>query len=231
MGLQDHRLLTARLFFQPSDDTNGFIDCGNCKSHAFVPIAERAPHMASQKGVRTVDLDLPKLEAVKRTLVLDEHFNETLRLLSIGKQLADVVQATSVAATMTITAGNLVRGRSYELGKLGTSNLTAQTAGAVTLVLGVDFTWDAGSGIVTIIDNTKFGSNWVFTFDCEAVTQLSFQALNRLLEQGTFKLLEFDQFDEVPLMKEQFTGQVQVTAWGEYNGDFNEFTVEVLQTT
>jgi hypothetical protein len=139
MGLQDHRLLTARLFFQPSDDPNGFIDCGNCKSHTFVPIAERAPHMASQKGVRTVDLDLPKLEAVKRTLVLDEHFNETLRLLSIGKQLADVVQATSVAATMTITAGNLVRGRSYELGKLGTSNLTAQTAGAVTLVLGVDY--------------------------------------------------------------------------------------------
>jgi hypothetical protein len=100
----------------------------------------------------------------------------------------------------------------------------------VTLILGTDFTWDAGSGIVTIIDSTKFGSNWIFTFDCAAVTQLSFQALSRLLEQGTFKLFEFDQFDEVPLFKDQFTGQVHVTGWGENNGDYNEFTVEVLQT-
>lgn len=228
--LQDHRLLTARLYWQPSDDANGFIDCGNVKSHQFTPIAERSTHMASRKGYRTVDLDLPKLVAARRVFTLDEHFNETVRLLAIGKQLSDVVQQSDEGVEVTITAANLVLGRSYDLGKLETTNLTAETAGAVPLVLGTDYTWDAGSGMVTVISNTNFGSDWIFEFSHLEVTQLNFQALSRLLEQGTFKVLEFDQFDEVPLGKEQFTGQVQVTGWGENNGDFNEFTVEVLQT-
>jgi hypothetical protein len=228
MSILDHRLTTARLYWQPSYDANGYIDFGNAVDYKYDPTRERVPHLESKKGYRQVDFEDVKLVAEKRTFTFDEHFNETLRVLALAKPFTEVVQGSMVAASFTIIAVNLVLGRSYHLGKIGTKNLTGLASGSLTL--GVDFTWDKGGGFVTPISTANFGSDWVFTFDCDDVTQLSFTALGRLLEQGTFKMLEFDQHDETPINTEQFGGQVQVTGWGEHNGEFNKFTVEVLHT-
>ena len=52
---------------------------------------------------------------------------------------------------------------------------------------------------------------------------------SKLLEAGTFKFVESDQFDAVPAGTDTLSGTVYVTGWGETAADkFQEFTVEVI---
>lgn len=221
------RKTTGRLFFNPFGES-GYVDFGNCLDHKLEPEYARAPHSRFDRGRKVVDLELLKMTKQKRSFTFDERIADTLKLLALGSQAADLVQAAAVGQTAVIVLPDLRVGRTYSFGKLSVSNVAGQNDDDY-LVAGTDYKIDAGAGLLTILRGTLLVSPWYFSFDCAAVTQLNFTALAALLARGTFRFQESDATDAVPLNIDTFFGQCQVTSWGENNAeDFNRYTLEVI---
>lgn len=221
------RQTTGRLYWVPTGEA-GFIDFGNCTAHKVAPDVQRTEHLQRDNGIGTVDFSLARSIKPVRVFTFDEHFADVIRLLTLGT--ASVTPPTAGNdVELVIDAGDLVVGRTFDLGGMRISDLHGVNGGPTVLVRDVDFTLDAGSGMLTIISGANFGTDWTFTYDYEAVDTVDFASFSRLLERGSFRYIEKDQFDAVPLRTETFTGQVMVTGWGENNMEgFNEYTVEVL---
>lgn len=232
MNVEDLKLTSGRLYWQPSGQSS-WVDFGNVISYAEKPDIQRVEHKKKEDGLGIVDSSIARLVAFKFSITLEERFAEVLALLGLAKQLADVIQAGG-AGNFTIQAANLVANKSLFLGAYNVSNYAGVTSvGAVTLVEGVDFAIETRSGMVTPLpDSTNLGAgNWVFTFNSAALTQLAFSTLSKLLSTGTFKFIEKDQHSFVPRATADFTGQCEVTAWGENSLEkFNEFQLEVIHT-
>jgi hypothetical protein len=124
-----------------------------------------------------------------------------------------------------------VAGRSFWLGYYAATVAAAVTNLGVALVEGTHYTIDSRTGMVTVEALAGAESSWIFNVITPAITLKTLQRLSALLTRGTFKLVENDQHDAVPLLVDEFEGQVWVTGWGDDNlEDFNRYQVEVLFT-
>jgi hypothetical protein len=220
------RLTTGRLFWLPPDET-GWIDFGNCTSHQEQPDVQRLDHWRYAGGTKRVDHSLVKSLKPVRVFKFDEHFAETIALMALAAAATEVTQAAAVDVEVSITPDPaLAPGQSLFLGKQNISNLVA-LEDTMPVVEGVDYKVNYGAGIVTLL---KLSSDqWDFTFDCAEVKTLNFEMFSKLLTEGTFRFLETDQHDSVPVGDSTIEGTAYVTAWGETNTEaFQEYTVEVL---
>jgi len=228
MNLETLDLLSGRLYWQPLGEA-GYIDFGNVFDYKNDPERQRVPHSKASGGLKRVDVELLRSAKERRTFTMTEHFEQAVRMLNYGTRLTDLVQAAEYGLTRTFGVNELTVDRVYDLGRVGVLIQSASYSGG-NLVEGVDYENNPGSGLIRPLSATHFGSNeWTFEFDCPLLTRLNYRALDALLTQGTFRFFESDQIEGVPKNAETFTGQVQVTGWGENNlEDYNKWTLEVL---
>lgn len=243
------KFTTARLYWLPAGQTDGYIDLGNVVDYKAVPKIQRVNHMNSGKGNKSADLSMVKDQSIIRSFTLDEDFNQTLLLIALAIQNANLVQpavlgadstiessddseitADNTGAILTATILNPVPTRVYSLGVQQVTITGAKDGNNVNLVAGVDYALDAAAGMITVLAVAP-ATPWTITYTWLQLTDLDFTAFDNLFTNGAFKFFEFDQFDPAPYATETFSGQVYVTAWGDNKGDkFYEFTVEVLIT-
>lgn len=225
------KLTTGRLFYTPIGDLQGAIDLGNVLDHKYSPEIQRIKHMAAQNGFKQVDVNLVKSAELKYEFSLDEITLELLKLMFLGTAGADVTQTSGNVAAESLTT-NSKKGRTYFALARGLSLVVVKVA-AVAKAEGVDYTVDAGSGAITILDGGTIADGSTVTVDytkAQIVTQ-PVTLLKSLLAQGTFKFIEKDQFAANPRAIHDFTGQCQVTDWGENNmEDVTKVKLEVLAT-
>jgi hypothetical protein len=224
------RLTTGRLYWKPAGET-GYIDFGNCTSHKPMPDVQRVDHWKYSGGTKRVDMSSVTSLKPKRIFTFDEHFAATLQLQGFGSAATTVGQAPSVGVNYDIADATNQIGRAYYVGRIGVSNFVGTVnAGLQALVEGTHYSIDLGSGMVTVLSVAGLASDtFNFVFACAGVNVLNFTMFSKLLEQGTFKFLESDQFDAVPAGTENISGTVFVTGWGDGSSDkYQEFTVEVV---
>jgi hypothetical protein len=246
---QTKKFTTGRLFWLPSGQADGFIDFGNVLDHKHAPKLQRLEHMASGRGgVRNADLSLVKTNSVLKTFTLDEEFAQIMLLLALGTQHANLVQPAMLGVDDTIlTADNTeftldgtgtqvtavingpVSKRVYNLCLQGLTIVSAKDGNNTNMVAGVNYSLDAAAGMITVLDANP-AAEWIIVFTWITVTDLVFTAFDNLFSNGTFRFVEYDQFDAVPYATETFTGQCYITSWGDNNEKITEFTLEVLIT-
>jgi hypothetical protein len=224
------KFTTGRLFFLPSGAVDGYIDFGNAVDYKHGPKVDYLEHDHSALGRKKLDLSLIKSHAEKKIFTLDEDTYDALVKLWLATQGSNFVQSSSGSQNVNVTA---VAGRVFDLGFQGVTVNTALSSTSVALVAGTDYTLDPGSGMFTVLVGSAQLANtpWALNLAVLQITDATFVGLNNLLSRGTFKYIEFDQFDPVPRNVETFSGQCEVTAWGDNKGDkFYEYTLEVLIT-
>jgi|GEM_PF-4919916 hypothetical protein len=256
---ENYKLTTGRLYWQLpnlSAGDNAWIDFGNVPDYKDEPKIKRIEHFRSSGGFRRLDFS-PVADVMQHKLfTLDEHFNDTVALLSLGRNLGQVVQGAAVNQRFIITQdvlSTLTPGEAstFYVGATGLLNVTVAvyfSFGAAPndfIIEPLDasqYTLHAGSGMLDLFgpyslvvpEGAHTGETWAIyqievLYSCPQVTQTNFDTFSQLLQLGTFKLIEYDQFSGIPLAVETFSGQVEVTAWGENKLDkFNEFTIEVI---
>lgn len=225
------KFTTGRLYFLPVGLVDGYLDFGNVPDYKSDPKVEYLDHQKSALGRKKSDFSCPKSHSEKKTFTLDEEVGQVLIYLFLATQGANSVEASGSVINEAITANSQL-GRVYFTVSAGISAVTVRV-GETTYANGTDYTYDAISGAITILAGSTIpnGSLVGVDYSFVAVTDLNFAGLNNLLSRGTFKHYEFDQFDTVPRATETFSGQCEVTAWGDNNGDkFTEFTLEVIIT-
>jgi hypothetical protein len=225
------KLTTGRLFYTPLNDVLGAIDVGNVLDHKYDPSIERIKHMAAQNGYKQVDVNLVKSAELKYSFTLDEITIELLKLMFLGTQGSDVVQASGTVTAESLTT-NSKQGRTYFAVARGLSAYTVKVA-SVAKLEGPDYTIDAGSGVISIPSNSGIADGSTVTIDYTkaAITTQPVTLLKNLLAQGTFKFIEKDQFAANPRAIHDFSGQAQVIDWGENNmDDVTKVKLEVLAT-
>lgn len=228
MLIQDVELKTGRLYWRPLGET-AFIDFGNTLEYKRMPEIRRLPHSDRRGGRSQVDAEIVAGTRWRYAFKFDEHFAEAVRLLSLSGLFNDQVNAQQTGQNFVFTP---VVGRSFFMGFFGVTITAAVDESPTPLIEGVHYTIDTRSGMITVLQVLTGEPVWTFTFNAPANTQMVLRSLSRLLTQGTFRLVENDQHDAVPLQVDDFDGQVWVTGWGEDNNEgFNQFDVEVLAAT
>jgi hypothetical protein len=237
---------------------NQWIDLGNIPDYKSDPKFTRVQHFASSLGIRRLDFEPVGNVKEAKMFTLDEHFADTVALLALGTNIGQVVQAAAVNQRFIITVDELSlltpgEASSFFVGATGLYNATVVgyfSFGAAPndfliedlASIGGQYTLDLGSGMLDLFgpyslvvpEGAHQGQTWALyqievLYSCPQVTATNFQWFSQLLQLGTFKLVEYDQFSTVPLAFENFSGQVEVTAWGDNKLDkFNEYTVEVI---
>lgn len=246
------KFTTGRLYWLPAGAVDGHIDFGNMPDYKYEPKVDRLDHMSARRGRAHADFSYIKSHAQKKSFTFDEQFNETIKLLALSTQGQNIVQVAA-GGQRGFVLSPFVAGRVYDLGIQGLINpqvtCYVQFSGVPNdfVILAVDpsqYALHSGSGMITLYGPFNItvtygphtGEVWPISqfevlADLPLITQLNFTGLNNLLSRGKFKLVESDQFEDVPYGVETFAGQCEVTAWGENKTDkFEEFTLEVLIT-
>jgi len=222
------KFTTGRLYAQLTGDVGFWRDLGNVKDYKQDPKLTRKEHMASGGGVKRTDLSLIGDITAKYSLTCDEFTNDLEALLNLATQGADAVQAGGAIVNEALTGASL-QGRTYFTANIGISALTVKVGGNAML-LGTDYSVDLATGAITILagGNIANASAVTASYTAAAVTQHVFTAFANLIQLGTFKLVEYDQFAATPREIQQFAGQLYVTNWGDNKGDFTEPVLELL---
>lgn len=226
------KFTTGRLFFLPTAQTDGYWDFGNTIDYKHAPKVSYVEHKHMDFGRSKSDFGIIKSNQQQKSFTLDEEFGQVLILLYLATQGSNVVQNSNGAVSGEQLTASSQAGRVYFTANAGISGVTV-SVGETNYVNGTDYVYDPISGAVTLLPGTTIpnASTVTIAYACVAITDLNFAALNNFLSRGTFKHVEYDQFDTVPYATETFSGQVQVTAWGDDNNEkFTEFTVEALIT-
>lgn len=224
------KLSTGRLYLRRKGENN-YADFGNVTEHKPDPQIGRAEHMKSDGGFKTVDFSNVKSINPKYIYSLDEHTPELLKLMVLGTQGADIVQAGGAVVAEALTGGaNSKQGRTYFALAQGLTLVTVKVGG-VAKVLDVDYQLDPGIGAVTIIPGGGIVDNSAVTIDytAPALTRLLFNAFTELRVEGDIKYVEKDQNSTVPRQVTDFYGQIHVANWGENSTeDYNKIGVECI---
>lgn len=206
-----------------------FRDFGNTEDYKYDPKVSRKEHMKSAAGLKTTDLSLISDISPKFTFTFDEFTTDLENLLGLGTQGSDAVQAGGNIANESMTT-NSQQGRVYFTANQGISAVVLKM-GATTMTLGVDYTYDAGSGAVTIVNGGGIinGSTVTVSYTAAAITQHVITGYQQLIVMASCKVLEYDQFSSTsPRQINTFNGQLYVTNWGDNKQDYSKITVEAL---
>lgn len=230
--IEAHEKLTARLFVQPTGES-GFIDCGNVADYKHAPEKQYRTRMVAQGGFRRVNDEQVDTVHDRWEFTLDEMDAFNLRLLHLTKTPSGQSQAANTAPAGTASLIGVVKGRCYFVGAVGLNNVVVQK-GVTTLIDGTDYTLDPGAGILTILPTSSTvvnGDDLSLTFGNLAVDFESFTGNSQPLFRGTIRILENNQFSEVPLREISFSGVLSVTAWPEQSGEFGKYTIRATPTS
>ena len=214
----------AQLYFKPTG-TGGYLNAGDVASYKFAPEIKYAEWSRAAKGSRTRRARQPYEMHWRWQFHLNEQLDQTMKLLRLASA-ATVVQAAAVAAVWP--------GSSFVPDEASTYNLphTWLTSylytGDGTPVEGVDYTVDTELGQVSTLTTFWIDFSLSFSLVYSAPAILSYTALKSVRATGAFKILEFDQFSEVPRLTHTFDGQAQIIAAPENDaGKPAEYELEV----
>lgn len=229
--IEAHEKLTARVYFKPSGES-GHIDLGNVLDYKVANERQTRNRMSAANGFRVVDDEQVDTVHDKFEFTLDEHDELNIRLLMLGTKGSDTVNAAVTAPTGTATLADVVKGRSYFVGRTNLNTVVVKKA-LVTLVAGTDYTLDAITGKITILESGSTlsdGDDLDVTFGAAASSFQNFTGPNNPLFAGDIRIEEFNQFSKAPLRVVTFAGVLNVTAYPEQTGEFGKYTVRATPT-
>lgn len=230
--VEAHEKLTARLFVQPTGES-GYIDCGNVLDFKFAPERQFRTRMRAEGGVRIVSDEEVDTIHDRWEFTLDERdsFNEKLIGLATAAAAATTAAVTAPSGTATLT--DVVKGRSYFVGKTGLDTFVLKKA-STTLVAGTDYTVDLNTGRVTILTGSVTvtdGDDLDATFGNAERVNTTYTAQNTFRFEGDIRIEEFNQHNKEPLRITSFSGVLMATAYPEHTGEFAKFTVRATPIT
>ena len=205
--------------------------CDTAK-HKFAPDIKRTSYSAAFKGRRLRAQEMPYECHWRWLFTLDE------QVLQVDKwrYLARVEEGLDFGIGSTDGTVLAQKGASYALpGGYGDAqkftSLELNGNPTPVYVEGVDYTVDLAAGIFTILATGGIanGSTVYFSVsDSDSDQRNLTHAVRRVLATGTWKILEFDQFSEVPREIADFPGQAILTGLGDDGDDKpTEFELEV----
>lgn len=221
------RRTSGRLYFKPSGLTYE-LDLGNIVDWKRNNKTERATHMASEKGVKRVDLEQTHTVGFGYQFGLDEFPDKVMELLQKGTKGTATTQASGTAGSASFTA--VKQGATYDLGKFNVTNVVIQVS-AVTKTLDVDYTLDPATGRITILPTGSIAdaANVSATFDHAQVILDNFTSADAVKAEGTFKFYEYDQESATIRAEHSFTGSCWINDDG--TNDLSNFTKCTLEVT
>lgn len=229
--LQAHEKLTARVYFNPSGET-GFIDLGNVLDYKVANERQTRNRMSARGGFRVVDDEQVDTVHDKWEFTLDEVDDLAAKLLALATKGSDTVQTVVVAPSGTATLSDVVKGRSYFIGRTALNTFVLKKA-STTLVAGTDYTVDTVTGRVTILEGSvtvSDGDDLDATFGAAAQTWQNFTGVQAPLFAGNVRIEEFNQLETQPLRITTFAGVLNVTTYPEQTGEFGKFVVRATPT-
>lgn len=230
--VQAHEKTTARLYFQPSGEV-GYIDCGNVLDYKFAPERQFRTRAIAANGARIVrDEEVDTIhERWEFTLDENDEFNQ--RLLFLATKGADTTVALVAAPTGTATLTDVVKGRTYFVGKTGLNTFVLKKS-STTLVEGTDYTVNLHTGAVTILTGSVTvadGDDLDATFGNAERKFQTFTMDDAFRFEGAIRIEETNQHDKEPLRTTTFNGVLMVTAFPEQTGEFGKYTMRATPTS
>lgn len=221
------RRTSGRLYFKPTG-LSYELDLGNIVDWKRNNKTERATHMASERGVKRVDLEQTHTVGFGYQFGLDEFPDKVVELLQKGAKGSATTQSSATGSTASFSS--VKQGATYDLGKLNVSNVVI-TVSAVAKTLDVDYTLDPATGRITILPTGTIsdGANVSATFDVAQVVLDNFSSADAVKAEGTFKFYEFDQESATIRAEHSFTGSCWINDDGA--NDLSNFTKCTLEVT
>lgn len=166
----------ASLFRTGTHTPAGFRYLGNSPSFSLTISQDKLDHFSSDRGVRVKDKSVILQVDYTGNLTLDDINNDNLALFFFGsKSVFAQTSATLVSETFT----DVAQGYGYQLGITDAtptgvrkiSNVAVKIA-TVAQVAGVDYTFDADRGIITVTEGGAIedGADIIVTYDRAAVS-------------------------------------------------------------
>ncbi len=215
MNIADRKQTTARVYFKPAA-TNGFLNAGDVASYKFAPEIKYAEWSSAVKGSRRGRCKQPYELHWRWQFNLNEELEQTIKLLRLASA-ATVVQAAAVSQVFSTNGGGVPEeGFEYDVGWTWLTSWLY--AGDAQPVEGVDWAVNAETGLVTILSDWFLTYNLDFTLIFNAPLLLNYTALKNVRATGAFKILEFDQFSEVPRLMHAFDGEARIIATPDHDG-------------
>lgn len=232
--LATKRKITGKVLIQPTGyNANEYFDSGDVLTVAIRPEIQRSNISHWDKGFRRRRQHLVDEIAWMYEADMNEQHAETLKLLHLATQGADVSQSLVAAPAGTATILDVQKGRTYSIGKKNLDTVTVQVS-AVAKVEGTDYELELGAGLIRILPGGSINDDddIDLTFGHPAMTFEQFEAEKDILTIGKVMILEYDQHAEDPVAVHEFTAQYYITDWGSNDGRaVNQFKLTMLAQT
>lgn len=228
--IQGHEKTTARLYFQP-DITGGYYEIGNILESKFTPEQQTVTRMSATGGARFVNDEQVNTRHDRWEFTGDEMSSMVQEMLLVGTANADTEQALQTAPDGTASFTGAAPGLTFFIGRYNVNTVVVKV-GAATKTAVTDYVLDAGPGTLFIPVGTSIasGDTVSVTYGSPAQSFNSWTGQSQVLFQGAIRLMEYNQFSEVPLNTITFDGVLNGTAWPEQTGEFARFTIRATPT-
>lgn len=222
--------LTGELLFKPEGET-GFINMGVLTMHQMGSSIERknvtrSLRFGQKRVVRedTISMDMFFMAES------NEHTVEMMELMLFGTKQTDDTQALNASGTATIA--DVIQRRSYYIGARQVTDVTVAVS-ATPKVLGTDYTLDALTGMIGIIDGGSIsdGDDLTVTYKCPAVTSAKITALTRTQREGSFELIQTDPVSAAARAIWTFTGVISLESNDDYAGEQHKAKFRIHPTS
>lgn len=211
MDYQSNNLVVPRgsILFNPfvpgTFAGKGFMQLGNCPEFTMSRDVTPLEHRSSQQGYRNRDKRLIIGDDLSGSLMTDDVKADNMRLWFMSASVTTITTSSATASTETLP--DVLKGRLYQLGissvaPTGLRNVTVtsvtSTGGSpVTYVNNTDYTFDAPSGLLTLLLGGSIveDSDLTVTYDVSASTHTQMLADNKEVE-GEIKFVSNNPFGE-----------------------------------
>jgi hypothetical protein len=215
--------------FDASGASTGFRYLGNTPAISITKDSQTLDHYDSDSGLKVKDKSVTLQEDVRMSFETDNISPENLALWFAGT--AGAGGTTAAATDATFAANDVALGVSYYVGRENISGVAIAPAGGGTAVAADDYVVDAAGGMVTFTGGVTPGSDYVITFDAEAVT-----TTGQIIDSGTtvFGALRYVSDNPVGANQTMNYPYVKLTPNGDYQLKGDEwqklsFNVEILR--
>lgn len=228
---ETRRQVTGKIYIKPTGES-AFIYLGHVLQIDEKHTEERTAIVEPDKGFLRETGSILNQFGWKYEAKLNERFNETLKLLHLATQGANVTQSAVTAPSGTASFEDVKQGRTYFLGKLNVNTVIVKV-GDATKVLNADYQLDAGNGAITIIPGggIEDDDDVDVTFGCGQVDTEVFSPLTEVRLTGDVRIDMFDQYSTVPVETHIFNGEYWISDRGQNTGKgIAEYLLQIIAT-
>lgn len=176
--------------------TGPFVPIGNCPSVTITQEVSKASHRESMSGINVMDAEWVTGVDVKAAIVCDNFSVDGYRLATTGTKTAKT-SGTSVSAATLTGSTTLTTGDRYYCGSMKPTALSivdSTPVTPVTLVLNTDYTLDADSGVITLLDATGLVGPLKVSYTSGAYTEI--EGMTSIAENYAVMIEGINQVDE-----------------------------------